>query len=355
MSIVPEYILQQTLVRGLRAVREDGRIIDALFRNLRQDDLQSLRVFFREQTIDIAINYPDADLKLPAIVILLKTENESTTFLGNLMQAPSLVQNTGLPFNKDELAGDRTQVGAGTVSHVHDPTVRVLMSAVTATSGAAGSVNVPASSLPLLFDPFEDAAIIRVLEGTGAGQADRQVVSITPSPVEGGDTVIEVTPPWDTAPDDTSVIRIHADQDNEGYTGEPSRIFSSTDVVERIGAHYNVQYQLLILAPNPELTVFLYNVVKAIMFINTDFLVKQGFLNLQISGSDFLPRSEFLPDLAYQRAMTLNFDYSFDLYQLASENVLLDKMRVSVTVHDPDVSNPAHVERIALETEIDLP
>jgi hypothetical protein len=354
MSIVPEYILQQTLVRGLRAVREDGRIIDALFRNLRQDDLQSLRVFFREQTIDIAINYPDADLKLPAIVILLKAENESTAFLGNMMQAPSLVQRTGLPFNKDELAGDRTQVGAGTTSHVHDPNLRVLMTAVTAASGGTSSVSVPASALPLLFDPFEETAILRILEGTGAGQSDRQVVSVTPSAV-GGDTVIEVTPAWDTQPDNTSVVRIHTDQENEGYTGEPARIFSSTDVVERVGAHYNVQYQLLILAPNPELTVFLYNVVKAIMFINTDFLVKQGFLNLQISGSDFLPRSEFLPDLAYQRAMTLNFDYSFDLYQLASENVLLDKLRVSLTVHNPDVSNVSQVERIALETEIDLP
>jgi len=151
--------------------------------------------------------------------------------------------------------------------------------------------------------------------------------------------------------------------------GEPSKVFEPSDLVSRHGSIYKANYQLLILGPNQEVAIYLYNAVKAIMFINDHFLLTQGFMNLVMRGSDFMPRSEYFPELAYQRAMDLEFDYPFDLYlpnEIAEAMIyaestggvdrtqLLDKLRVSVTVHDPDVSDVRDTERIASETTLDL-
>ena len=346
MSIVPEYIIQQMLVRGLRAFREDGRLVDALFRNLQQDDLSGLRTFFRENSIDIALNYPDSDLKLPAIVVLLKTEAESDAFLGNLLQPSESVDNMGMPFQ----SGDGN--GAGSTSRVTTVGVRILADSMVATGGSQNTITVPGDQL-YLFDPFEEDAFVRILSGIGEGQ-ERQILSV--SPVTAADTIITVVPNWNTIPDDTSDIQIHAQPSADG-TGEPSKIFQSTDIVSRIGAHYQVTYQLLILGSKPEIVIYLYNIVRAIVFLNMDFLIQQGFLNVKMSGSDFLPRADYLPDLAYQRTLNLDFGYSFDVYA-ASSDTLFDKLRVSLTVSDPDVSIPSGqggvAERVVLETELDL-
>lgn len=349
MSILPEYILQQTLVRGFRAIREDNRIIGALFRNLRQDDLASLQEYFRDNAIDLSLNYPDSDLKLPAVTILLKSENESDSFLGNLMQDHASLRRTGVPFHTDELAGDAATVGGGSTGKVTSTSPAVLMTAVTATGGSATTVTIPAGTF-VLYDPFEEESYISIIEGTGEGQT-RQVINIDPSG-PGGETVITVTPTWNI-PDATSVVRITRAPDEEGVTGEPSKMFFDQDVLERVGAHYHVVYQALCLGSTPEIAIYLYNIVKAIMFLNVNFLVKQGFLNMTMSGSDFLPRTEFYPGLAYQRALNLEFDYSFDLYRVTEDN-LLDQLVVSLTVHDPDVGDYEDIETIVSETTVDL-
>ena len=40
MSITPEFILQQLIERGLNAFRENNDLLDMLFRNFQQKDMQ---------------------------------------------------------------------------------------------------------------------------------------------------------------------------------------------------------------------------------------------------------------------------------------------------------------------------
>ncbi len=347
MSIMPEYVLQQVLVRGLRAIRKDERIIGALFRNLQQSELQALVRFFQDNSIDLSLNYPDQNLKLPAIVILLKGEAESDAFLGDLMQSYTSLRELGTPYHIEEVAGDATIVGRGTTARATAPNLRTQMSAITAAAGTASTVEVPAG-LFTLFDPFEEETFVTILEGTGAGQT-RQVVSVDPGS-DGANAVLTVTPTW-TPPDATSVIKFVSDPSD--ISGEPPKLFKAGDVVDRIGAHYKANYQIICLGPNPEVTIYLYNIVKSMIFLNMQFLVTNGFLNPKMSGSDFMPRAEYLPDLAYNRSLLLEFDYSFDVY-IPSDDTILDQLVVSVTVHDPDVEDGEDLERIALETTIDL-
>lgn len=350
MSIVPEYILQHVLVKGLRAIRDDGRIVDMLFRNLRQSDLERLRTFFQESTIDISLNYPDQDLHLPAVVILLKSEAESQAFLGNVMEGPQMVRALGHPFPKDELRGDATVLGAGSVATTGGG-YRIYLRPTKATKGDDAAVYI-AEGLVNVVDPFEEDVFVVILEGTGAGQT-RQILMIDPIG-QGFDSKITVTPAWTTNPDSTSVIEVRTAADQPGVTGEPSKLFSSQDIIERKGVIYQATYDLLIVGPNPETTVFLYSLVKALIFLNEDFLVKQGFMNIAMSGTDFTPRTEFYPDLAYQRALTLSFSYSFDVYQKASEATLIDKITIALAVHDPDVKEVEDPGRTVIETTLDL-
>lgn len=350
MSVIPEYIIQQVLVKGLRAIRDDGRIVDMLFRNLRQDDLQAVRTFLQESSVDISLNYPDQDMKLPGIVILLKSETEGQTFLGNLLQSHESIRETGHPFPIEELAGDATVLGRGTVSNIGGG-YRIYLDPTTATKGEEDSVYIPEGIINIV-DPIEEEVFVTILEGTGAGQT-RQVVLIDPIG-QGFDTKITITPIWDTNPDATSVIQIHTASDQPGHTGEPSKIFTSDDVIERRGAHYKAIYELLVVGPNPESTIFLYSVVKAILKLNEHFMIKQGFMNLSLMGTDLTPRTEYYPDLAYQRSLSLSFEYSFDVYERASETSLINKLRVVVSTHHPDDLNPEDIAKAVSDTTIDL-
>src|SRR5678810_90484 len=83
--ILAEFILQTVLVRGFRTVRQDSRFLDQLFRNLSQEDAQQMRDLIRNKAIDLCINYPRTQLKVPAIVILLKAETEQQAYLADSM------------------------------------------------------------------------------------------------------------------------------------------------------------------------------------------------------------------------------------------------------------------------------
>jgi hypothetical protein len=108
MSIIPELVLQQMLVQGIRAFREDERLLRMLFRNFTLEEVEGIQKFFRDDSIDISLNYPDADLKLPAIVILMKNESESQAFLRDYQQSTSDWMEGSLPLPKAELLGDQT-------------------------------------------------------------------------------------------------------------------------------------------------------------------------------------------------------------------------------------------------------
>jgi len=348
MSIIPEYILQQVLVRGLRAFREDSTLVAMLFRNLHQDDVAGIQEFLRDHSVDIALNYPAAPISVPSIVITLKNESESQGFLGDLMQPPRSIQATGHPFPMDDLDDPATILGGGSVSDV-DLTSGFINTPIRATGATGNTISFALQAPFNISDPFEfDNIQLVILEGQGAGQT-RDVLNITPN--SASRTVsVRVSTAWTVLPNSTSVLSFRT-RDEVGSTGEPSKLFNSQSNIERTGAQYKVSYQLLITGPNPEMALFLYAIVKAIMLININYLLKSGFMNLRLSGTDFVSKPEYLPDLAYSRALIMEFDHSFDVYM---EVDAIKKIRLDIGVYDPNVGDSSGVERVVSSVEFDL-
>jgi hypothetical protein len=322
-----------------------------MFHNLNLDDRAALQDFFREKRFDICLNYPDQALSLPAIVITLKSETEATTVLGNLLQDPSSIASLGMPFMVDELRGVQTVVGAGSAGSASQPGNLLKINPVLALGGTASTVLLPPGSSGGMTDPFEEPVYAQIIEGTGAGQ-ERLVDWMAPHAVT-GNVIVAVTENWTTIPDTTSVARVVSK--SYEVTGEMPKIFKSTDVLRRRGAHYQANYQILVITEQQEKTIFVYNVVKAILFANQDFLIRQGFMNLSMSGTDFAPRSEYYPTTAYQRALNLTFEYAFDVFDVVLDEILINTIKVAVGVHTPDMLNADDREDgVAVVTEFDL-
>ena len=95
MSVIPEIVLHNVIVQGLRDIRKDPRILDVVFKNLDQVTLQAVKDSVLNQSINFTVNYPrTGELKTPTIALMLKSERESEMFLNDLMGAPP---NYGVP------------------------------------------------------------------------------------------------------------------------------------------------------------------------------------------------------------------------------------------------------------------
>ena len=337
MSILPELILQQTLVRGMRLFREQPNLVDILFRNLQQMEVDAIRQYLRDSAIDIALNYPEEPLSLPSIVIILKSENESQAFLGELQQSYEDIQTLGgSPFLKDELLGSQTTIGSGSEATVWYQG-NLLLEPTFAEGGTSNSLYAP-YTITRLIDPYESEVYVVTLEGTGAGQR-KQVNSITPSLVKGL-VIIEISGTWDTNPDNTTLFKLVGPDDQTGLTGEPSRVYDSNDKIERLGQIYRAVYQLDINGHNQEVAIYLYNIVKALMIILRGQLLRNGVINgLQMAGSDLRPVAEYFPQLAYRRSLTLTFDYAFDVYMELFEAVA-SELNFIVSARESGTSDP---------------
>lgn len=346
MSILPEFILQSTLVKGIRTLRENPNMIDMLFRNLHQEDVISLRNFVRDNTIDIALNWPNEQVKVPSVIITLKSEGESDAVLGNLLQGPSNIRETGMPFPLNE---EGTTTGEGSVTTVGDPVLGIPVDPITASGGSSTTITFATNDEIRFDDPFEitqGELIVVIKSGTGAGQR-RKVDAIT---VEEITTTVSVTMAWGTEPDATSVFEFQHNLLLE-YTGEPSKINRQGTILERLGSHYKTTYQVLIVGPNAEMTIFLYAMVKSIFFINQEYLHRHGMINVRLSGTDFVARPEYFPDLAFQRALIIEFDHTFDVYL---EPEIVNQLQIGIYVYDEDVTDGSGIGRVAVETELDL-
>jgi hypothetical protein len=290
-------------------------------------------------------------MKVPAIVISLKNESESQAFLGELIQSASNVNSTGTPFRKEELTSPATKLGGGSETTTGIETF-ALVDPIQATDGDTSEVRIALEAPFNISDPFEFQAdqelLVVIREGTGAGQK-RVVSAITPN-LATDEAIITVTSNWGTVPDSSSVIEFQLVLD-QGVTGEPSKLFGPSEHIERLGAQYQASYQILIVGPNQELTIFLYALVKAIFVINREYLYRHGFIEPKIGGTDFVAKPEYLPELAYQRALILEFQHAFDVY-LSAE--VVGEIRMEMSVYDPDVGDSSGTSRVVSETTLDL-
>jgi hypothetical protein len=352
MSLVPEFIIQQTLVKGFRVFRENPDLVRMLFRNVEQESLQDLVEFLKDSTVDICINYPDKDLVLPMIAIILGSEAETDTFLGELQEGAQAYRQEA-PFPQEQILGDQTVLGGGSVSNVGGGAAQgnLLLIPTTAEGGSSTTVTAPADTT-ILIDPYEeDEVYVETIEGTGAGQR-RLVTSITPS-LAGGPVIIEIDSAWATIPDNTTVFSLRGPRKLAG-TGEPSKLFTPGDNIERKGQIYEARYRLDIIAKPQELAIYLYSMTKAILIVAHQSLLAQGFIYLTLGGADLGPLPEFYPSLAYRRTLSLSFKYAFDVFAEMSQEVA-SEISIALAVHDPDVDDYEDVDLEVSVTSVNIP
>ena len=307
MAVIPEIIFHKVMVNGFRAIRKDPRILDSLFKNMSQKQLDDMKDFVAKNSIDFTINYPRQDtLKVPAIAMILKSENESQTFLGDQM---GTYPHYGMP--DQDMAIDTLGGHAASVSPVSG-LPRKILGPLEVASATTNSLKFSGDSwdeiVDLLNDPLPDPMELYVVDGAGEGQ----VYAITGL----SSNSLDIMGTFDPQLDNSSVVDIRtADKSGLAY-GEPSRIYNagSRNLV-RIGSNYETQYQLSVLAGHQDEVIYLYSVLKALLLSQRVFLEDQGIMALQMSGSDFAPRSEFLPNEVFQRVMFLRFVYPFSFIQ----------------------------------------
>lgn len=301
MSLTPEWIFQTVITRGLKRMRSDYKLIAQLFRNVDQKGIAQIADFIKTSPVDLCINYPRTTLKVPAIVILLKNEDEYQAFLGDSMgiEIPDVFAYDG-PTDSSQLTGAAsTSDSSGNAKTVFGPRF--------AYTGTKNTLRVSDPLWPVdqwLVQLFQ----VRIVAGTGKGQV-RDIAG------NSRDTLM-VEADWLTIPDATSQFVITEPPDE--LVGEPSTLYDRTntpDFIERRGGLYSLTYQIQVVGANPEATIYLAAVVKGIFTLYRRFLEEQGVINFKLSASDFAPRSEYIPDFAYLRGINVEFVYPFDIYE----------------------------------------
>lgn len=326
--IIPEYLFQYFFAKGFAAVRSDTRIMDALFKNLPQQNKEQYKNFILKNHIDFCLNYPKSQVKSPSLILLLRSEKEAETFLGDHMGTSP---NYGVP--DDDLAFSLLGGGVGSVSKM--PGLgKELTGKISVTDATSTYVEFDVNSevSDLLNERLIANFSLVIIEGTGRGQV-RDVL-------EANSNYFTVTTPFTTVPDATSKFVLRSSPPIGNALGEPSRVFKdSARNVVRIGSNYEVQYQLDIVASSQEEVLCLYAVTKAILYAQKQHMEEQGMMAVKISASDLAPRGDYLPDEIYQRSLTITFTYPFKfLQEFEAASTLIFRLipRDPFTVPTPD-------------------
>ena len=305
--MIPEIILQKALIKGFKDMREDPRILDTILRNLNQDQLQQAKNILLNTSIDFSINFPRKEPTLPLLALILKGEAEAQAFLGDVMG-----NRTQLSVPMPELSHDTLLGHGASVSGSSGLPVKVAGPLSVASQTGSNSIlfteDVDIEHLSNNLLDFPTGCLkLYVVDGSGVGGV-YDIFSLGPE-------TLKIIGAFDPALDSTSVVDIRKPRDPELADGEPSRVYSHDGSYLRKGVNYEVNYNLHILSGKQEELLYLYAVVKAILLKQRAYIEAQGIINLKIGGSDFAPRTEFLPDEVFQRMMTLQFIAPFDFLE----------------------------------------
>ncbi len=323
--MLPEYALQKAIVSGIHTLREDERALDLLFGRLGRSNVQAIKDFLRNTPIEFSINYPRTDLKAPALILLLKNESEQNAFLGDIMGSPNdnHFPDHEFSYEEDDLGVLPSAGGVAGPPPAITGAIRVVPETTT-----SSRMYVTEATQPELEGVFSrkgvESVLLDVVRGTGSGHS-YQVQRMSKE-------YVDIFGTFDVQLDSTSVVVLRDSTNSPATDGEPHEAYSASDRgLLRKGAQYQVQYQLLILGSRQEEVLYLYNLIKAVFFLSRVYLEGQGIHNLQVSGTDFAPKSEYLPDIVYSRAMQLSFISPFYVY---ADQDVVDSLSLCITPTD---------------------
>lgn len=282
---------------GLRQFRNNPKLLAYLFQSLTEKEFESIVKFITKTPVNICINYPRKELTPPSLVLLLKGEQESETFLGDF-------EGFGNP--PAEHVYDTSGGHAASVSKVQGLPEKVFGPEVI-TGASSSAVFFDSNTNYLEFVTSDDTngeLKLYVVGGTGKGQV-KNINRITSD-------YVDIEGNFSVPLDNTSVVDIRRSNTTLSI-GEPARVFEQDALLYRQGANFTANYDLDVVAGSPEQVIYLASVVKAIFYANKAVFEDQGLQALIISGTDFAPRRDFLPDEVYCRQLNISFHYNFSV------------------------------------------
>lgn len=309
MSNIPEITLQTAIVRGLRSLRENPRIIDSAFRGQSAREQEQIKNFFLNKSIDFSVNYPRGEeLKVPAIVMTLMSDSESDPVIGDFL-------GVGFPqdmtFDTDGAHGssvsDMSNLNSKLIGNVR--VERVEYNPDTDLSTLYWESIYTPEILKALANAENTSYTIHVTNGYGAGQKHhiREITNIS----------LDIRGTFDPQLDNSSVIAIRKTNEAEHSDGQPPRVYpeGDNDLFYCKGSIHEARYRLNILGGSASEVIFLYSAIKTILLSQRVYLEDQGLLGLTMQGTEFAPQGDYLPNIVYGRSMTLSFKYVFSFVE----------------------------------------
>ena len=100
----------------------------------------------------------------------------------------------------------------------------------------------------------------------------------------------------------------HVIGDDAGMIDDPEDPDFGADCVTAIWQH---KYPLLVYSEHPDVTTYVYEVVKSIMLTSESIFADAGIFFTDLSGMDLMPDSKYIPDDLFVRQLTLSCKREF--------------------------------------------
>lgn len=308
MSNIPEVTLQTAIVKGLRSLRENPRILDSIFRDQTQAEQTQIKNFFLNKSIDFSMNYPRGEeLKVPAIILTMMSDTESDPVIGDFL---------GMGAPQDMLADTLGSSGASisTRSNLNTKLIGNIQVEYTETDDITGRgvLYWNRTFTPEIIKAVANAPsasyTVFVTNGYGAGQK-HVIKQIT-------NNSLDIRGTFDPQLNTTSVIAIRRTEEQEHSDGQPSRSYQEDEnnLVLK-GSIHEARYKINILGGSSAEVIFLYSALKTILLSQRVYLEDQGLQGLTMQGTEFSPQGDYLPNIVYGRAMTISFKYVFSFVE----------------------------------------
>lgn len=88
---------------------------------------------------------------------------------------------------------------------------------------------------------------------------------------------------------------------------------------EYAGAHYEGTFSCFVFAEHPEVTMYLYQLVKAILLGAKPALLRGGLLEISFSGGDLSPDENYIPESMFARVLRVSCKYLVSVPVLVSD------------------------------------
>lgn len=95
---------------------------------------------------------------------------------------------------------------------------------------------------------------------------------------------------------------------------------------EVVGTANNVSYNIMIGSQYPNLTLYLYTIIKAILILKSDEFTQQGMLNILLGGRDLKIDPSLFPEFVWGRLITLTHLAYFRVPDEAIDHFIITEM-----------------------------